>query len=185
MWSGILLMTTLAGAIAAVLWVAGTRLRTQWDPAVEKINATLPQIQCGQCGYPGCRPYAEAIINGQAQIDQCAPGGDATVTALAHLLDRPVVPVNPDFGEPQPPALAFIDEQACIGCALCLKACPVDAILGAPRFMHTVIASECTGCELCIPPCPVDCISLIVTPTPNHLPDTLPASRSVTGTRLT
>jgi len=165
MWTGILFMALLSGTLAGALWLVGTRLRINQDPAVEEINGCLPQIQCGQCGYPGCRPYAQAIIDGRAKINQCAPGGQTTIMALARLLDRPVVPVNPDYGEHKSPAVAFIDEQACIGCALCLKACPVDAILGAPRFMHTVIEQECTGCELCIQPCPVNCISLTADPT--------------------
>jgi electron transport complex protein RnfB len=127
----------------------------------DSINALLPQTQCGQCGYPGCRPYAEAIARNEADINQCPPGGEACIVALAELLGREPKSLDPAFGSEKPPAVAFIDEPRCIGCALCLQACPVDAILGAPRFMHTVIAAECTGCELCIPVCPVDCIDLI------------------------
>jgi electron transport complex protein RnfB len=164
MWTGILLMTILAMVIAGVLIVANARLQSDQNAAVEKINVLLPQIQCAQCGYPGCRPYAAAIISGDADINQCAPGGAASIAALAHALDRPMKSLNSAFGETKPPAVAIINEQACIGCARCLTACPVDAIIGAPRFMHTVIASECTGCDLCLEPCPVDCITLVPAP---------------------
>lgn len=125
-----------------------------------RIDAALPQTQCTQCGYDGCRPYAEAIARGVADIDQCPPGGDEGIAKLAALLDRAVKPLNPVHGEYRPPQVAFIDEALCIGCVKCIHACPVDAIVGASKRMHTVIAAWCTGCELCIPPCPVDCISL-------------------------
>ncbi|NNC78488.1 MAG: electron transport complex subunit RsxB [Woeseiaceae bacterium] len=124
----------------------------------DQINAMLPQTQCAQCGFPGCRPYAEAIANDNAPINLCPPGGDSTIKRLAELLGRDPVPL----AEPGPAvrAVAVIDESLCIGCTHCRNACPVDAIVGAHQLMHTVIASECTGCELCIAPCPVDCISL-------------------------
>jgi Na+-translocating ferredoxin:NAD+ oxidoreductase subunit B len=125
---------------------------------IEQINALLPQTQCGQCGYKGCRPYAEAIAAGLADINQCPPSGDDGISELADLLGVAPKPLNPDFGEHKPKSVAFIIEQDCIGCVKCLAVCPVDAILGAAKFMHTVIAAECTGCELCIAPCPVDCI---------------------------
>lgn len=125
-----------------------------------RIDAILPQTQCTQCGYSGCQPYAEAIARGKADINQCPPGGEAGIRALAELLQQPYKPLNPEHGAYKPKALAFIDETACIGCTLCIQACPVDAILGASKQMHTVIAQECTGCELCLPPCPVDCISM-------------------------
>ena len=130
------------------------------NPLALRIDDLLPQTQCTKCGYDGCRPYAEAIARGEAQIDQCPPGGDAGVARLAALLGRPVGRLNPEFGEYRAPQVAIIDEETCIGCTKCIQACPVDAIAGASRLMHTVIASWCTGCELCIPPCPVDCISL-------------------------
>lgn len=125
---------------------------------IERIDGILPQTQCQQCGYHGCRPYAEAIAQGQAPINQCPPGGESGIQALAGLLNLPYLPLNPAHGMTKPAAIAVIDEPHCIGCTLCIKACPVDAILGASRQMHTVISQECTGCELCLPPCPVDCI---------------------------
>jgi len=125
---------------------------------VDAIDALLPQTQCQRCGERGCRPYADAIARGEAPIDRCPPGGESTIAALARLLDIP--PVLPDAtrGRQQPLALAFIDEATCIGCTLCIRACPTDAIVGAKGSMHTVLDDRCTGCELCLPPCPVDCI---------------------------
>jgi electron transport complex protein RnfB len=120
------------------------------------IDQLLPQSQCGQCGYPGCRPYAEAVATGEA-INRCAPGGEATVHALAELLQRPALPLA---NEHKPRAVAYIREAECIGCTKCIQACPVDAIVGAARLMHTVITDECTGCDLCAEPCPVDCIEM-------------------------
>ena len=125
-----------------------------------RIDALLPQTQCTRCGFDGCRPYAEAVAEGRADIDQCPPGGDEGVVKLATLLGRAAKPLNPEFGEYAPPTVAVIDEETCIGCTKCIQACPVDAIVGASKRMHTVIADWCTGCELCLPPCPVDCIEL-------------------------
>ena len=125
---------------------------------IDQINAILPQTQCRQCGFQGCRPYAEAIASGTADINQCPPGGDEGIIELAHLLGRDPKPLNEKHGQHKPKSIAFIVEHDCIGCVKCIAACPVDAILGAAKFMHTVIASECTGCELCVAPCPVDCI---------------------------
>lgn len=150
----------LALATGAALWVTDRRLPQQTESPVERVNRLLPQSQCGQCGYPGCRPYAAAVVSGAADIDQCAPGGDRTVTELANLLGRTPGRVNPEFGRPAPPQVAHIDESACIGCTLCIAACPVDAIVGAAQLAHTVVRQECTGCELCVAPCPVDCIDL-------------------------
>lgn len=133
----------------------------------DQINALLPQTQCGQCGYCGCRPYAEAIASGSADINQCPPSGDEGIRDIAGLLGVAAKPLNPKFGVHKPPSVAFIVEEDCIGCTKCIAACPVDAILGASKFMHTVIASECTGCELCIAPCPVDCVIMQPSP-PNH-----------------
>ena len=131
-----------------------------------RIDALLPQTQCTRCGYPGCKPYAEAIASGAAEINQCPPGGAATIAALAALLKRPVQALNPVHGVESPPRVAWIDESRCIGCARCLAPCPVDAIVGAAKYMHTVIIERCTGCELCLPPCPVDCIELRTGPEP-------------------
>jgi Na+-translocating ferredoxin:NAD+ oxidoreductase subunit B len=128
--------------------------------AVARIDALLPQTQCTRCGYTGCEPYAAAIASGAAQINQCPPGGSETIRALSALLGREFVPLNPAYGAEAPPRVAWIDEARCIGCARCLPPCPVDAIVGAAKFMHTVLAERCTGCELCIAPCPVDCIEM-------------------------
>jgi Na+-translocating ferredoxin:NAD+ oxidoreductase subunit B len=129
------------------------------------LEDALPQTQCTRCGYPDCRHYAEAIATGQAEINQCPPGGAEGIARLSALTGRPALPLNPVNGHEGPRRLAVIDEAWCIGCTLCIKACPVDAIIGAPKVMHTVIEADCTGCELCIAPCPVDCISLVnVTP---------------------
>lgn len=127
---------------------------------VERIDALLPQTQCGRCGFAGCRPYAEAIAAGQADVNQCPPGGEDGATRLARLLRVEPKPLDASRGMHTPPSVAVIDEDACIGCAQCLAPCPVDAIIGAPKHVHTVIAAWCTGCELCIAPCPVDCIAM-------------------------
>ncbi len=147
-------------AIALLATYVLARRRAARVPMVERIDALLPQTQCGQCDYPGCRPYAEAIVAGEADINQCPPGGDAGIRALARLLGRSPKPLDTSHGEHKEKAVARIDESVCIGCTLCIQACPVDAILGAAKLMHTVIEDECTGCELCLPPCPVDCIRM-------------------------
>ncbi|MFP3565955.1 electron transport complex subunit RsxB [Paraburkholderia sp. SIMBA_030] len=126
----------------------------------DRIEDLLPQTQCTKCGYPACRPYAEAVASGEANYNQCPPGGAEGIARLAALLGKPVIPLNPANGVERPRPLAVIDEQLCIGCTLCMQACPVDAIVGAPKQMHTVIAERCTGCDLCVPPCPVDCIAM-------------------------
>ena len=145
---------------------AAAATHTNTDELTARIDALLPQTQCGQCSYAGCQPYARAMAEGQADINQCPPGGVATIAALARLLDRQVKPLNPDNGVEKPKRLAWIDESRCIGCTKCIQACPVDAIVGASKLMHTVIADDCTGCELCLPPCPVDCIELVAPPEP-------------------
>jgi len=151
-------------------WLVALQLRrraprAESDEAVlaARLEALLPQTQCTQCGYAGCKPYAQAIARGEAGIDQCPPGGEAGVRALAELLGRAPGPVNPAHGVEKPPQVAYIREAECIGCTKCIQACPVDAIVGASKLMHTVIAELCTGCELCLPPCPVDCIDLVAT----------------------
>ncbi|NBR27062.1 MAG: RnfABCDGE type electron transport complex subunit B [Betaproteobacteria bacterium] len=128
---------------------------------IAKLDAVLPQTQCRQCGYAGCAPYARAMACGEAGANQCPPGGNDGARDLAGLLGHAYRPVDPRFGTIKPQAVALIDESRCIGCTLCIQACPVDAIVGAAKFMHTVIRNACTGCELCLPPCPVDCISLV------------------------
>ncbi len=160
MIAALLVMIGLALALGAVLGYSSIKFKVEGDPLVDKIDAILPQTQCGQCGYPGCKPYAQAIASGEADINQCPPGGDPGVRALADLLGVEPKPLNAEHGAPKPKSVAVIDENVCIGCTLCMQACPVDAILGAAKHMHTVIASECTGCELCVAPCPVDCISM-------------------------
>jgi len=150
------MLCSLLAIIAALLFWADHRFRDASDDLVDAINALLPQTQCAQCGYPGCRPYAQAVASGVA-IDLCPPGGRATQRALGQLLGRDPGPAVTD---PQP-LRARIDETRCIGCFLCVEACPVDAIVGTPQWLHTVIEERCTGCELCLPPCPVDCIDLV------------------------
>ena len=156
----ILALLGLALAFGLLLGFASVRFRVEGNPIVEQIDSILPQTQCGQCGYPGCRPYAEAIANGNA-INKCPPGGQSTVEALADLLDVEVVPLEGGVEEEPVKTVAYIREDECIGCTKCIQACPVDAILGAAKQMHTVIESECTGCDLCVEPCPVDCIDML------------------------
>lgn len=129
-------------------------------PLVQRIDAALPQTQCTRCGYPDCQAYAQAVASAEADINQCPPGGDEGIRRLAQLTGRPLKPLNPEHGIDGPLTVAVIDENWCIGCTLCIKACPTDAIIGTHKRMHTVIEPWCTGCELCIPVCPVDCISL-------------------------
>ena len=133
---------------------------------IAELDALLPQTQCRQCGYPGCRAYARAMALGSADINRCPPGGSRVAARLAKHLGRPARPVDPSCGQVRPFTLARIDESRCIGCVACIRACPVDAIVGARQRMHTVIESECTGCELCVPACPVDCIALVPMPFP-------------------
>jgi electron transport complex protein RnfB len=161
MVTALLVMIALALLLGVVLGYSALRFKVEGDPLVDKIDAILPQTQCGQCGFPGCRPYATAIANGEADINQCPPGGEPGVRALADLLGVEPKPLNAEHGDPKPKSVAVIDENLCIGCTLCIQACPVDAILGAAKHMHTVIVSECTGCELCVAPCPVDCIAMV------------------------
>ncbi|HEY8099572.1 MAG TPA: electron transport complex subunit RsxB [Burkholderiaceae bacterium] len=127
----------------------------------DQIEDLLPQTQCTKCGYAGCRPYAEAIADGTANYNQCPPGGTEGIARLAHLLGKPIIPLNSDNGNERPRPVAVIDEAVCIGCTLCIQACPVDAIIGAAKQMHTVLPSLCTGCDLCVAPCPVDCIAML------------------------
>ena len=157
MLTAILIMALGAVVLGAALGYASIKFKVEGNPLVEKIDAILPQTQCGQCGYPGCRPYAEAIAEGEADINLCPPGGQEGVAKLADLLGREIKPLEV---EERPKQVAVIDEQWCIGCTLCIQACPVDAIVGAAKQMHTVIEPLCTGCELCLKPCPVECIQM-------------------------
>lgn len=151
------LTLALIGLVAGLLLSTATRrLPAKEGDLAERINDLLPQTQCAQCGYPGCRPYAAALADGDAAINLCPPGGTETVRRLAEMLGKPIEPVL----VAAVPSVAVIDETRCIGCTHCIKACPVDAISGAHQLMHTVIESECTGCELCVLPCPVDCIDM-------------------------
>ncbi|WP_039918394.1 electron transport complex subunit RsxB [Cellvibrio mixtus] len=159
--SALLALGGLSAAFGAILGFAAVKYKVDGDPLVERIDALLPQTQCGQCGHPGCKPYAQAIVNGE-DINKCPPGGQATINALADLLDVPAPSLDTEHGEySEVKKVAFIREEECIGCTKCIQACPTDAILGAAKQMHTVIADECTGCDLCVEPCPVDCIDMI------------------------
>ena len=161
MLTALIILAALAGTFGLILGYSAIRFKVEGDPIVDQIDALLPQTQCGQCTYPGCRPYARAIADGEAPINQCPPGGEATILQLADLLGVEPLALNPEHGEEAIPTVAVIDEGNCIGCTLCIQACPVDAIFGAAKQMHTVITDECTGCDLCLPPCPVDCIDMV------------------------
>ena len=161
MFTVIITLAVIASIFGLILGYSAIRFKVEGDPVVDQIDALLPQTQCGQCTYAGCRPYAEAMAKGEAEINQCPPGGEATIIALSDLLDVEIKPLNAEHGEVKKlPTIVRIDEEVCIGCTLCIQACPIDAILGAAKQMHTVIESECTGCDLCIAPCPVDCIHI-------------------------
>jgi electron transport complex protein RnfB len=164
MLAALLVMAGIGTILGAVLGFSAVRFKVEGDPLVEKIDAILPQTQCGQCGFPGCKPYATAIAKGEADINQCPPGGEDGIRKLSELLGVEFKPLNAEHGQPKPKSVAHIDENLCIGCTLCLQACPVDAIVGAAKQMHTIVASECTGCELCVSPCPVDCIAMVPIP---------------------
>jgi len=161
MIAAVLVMALGAVILGAALGFAAVKFKVEGDPLVEKIDAILPQTQCGQCGYPGCKPYAQAIAKGEAEINCCPPGGEEGIRKLADLLGREFKPLSAEHGIEKPKSVAFIDENLCIGCTLCIQACPVDAIVGAAKQMHTIVAGQCTGCELCLAPCPVDCIAMV------------------------
>ncbi|MDW6016462.1 electron transport complex subunit RsxB [Vibrio plantisponsor] len=155
----VLAIAVLAAVFGAILGFASIRFKVEADPIVDQIDAILPQTQCGQCGYPGCRPYAEAIANGD-QINKCPPGGQQTIEKLADLMGVDVQESAHDL-DSKVKTVAFIHEDMCIGCTKCIQACPVDAIVGGTKALHTVIKDECTGCDLCVAPCPTDCIEMI------------------------
>jgi electron transport complex protein RnfB len=163
MLAALLVMIGITLVLGTALGYAAIHFKVEGNPLAEQIDAILPQTQCAQCGFPGCKPYAEAIASGGAEINLCTPGGDDGARKLAELLGREFKPHGGPVVE-KVKVVALIDEQTCIGCTLCIQACPVDAIVGMAKQMHTVIAPICTGCELCLPPCPVDCISLIAEP---------------------
>lgn len=156
----VLSIALIAVLFGLLLGFASVKFHVEGDPVVDKIDSLLPQTQCGQCGYPGCRPYAEAIAAGEANINLCPPGGETTMLALSELLGVEPVALDEEHDAMPEKTVVYIDESTCIGCTLCIQACPVDAILGAAKQMHTIIEDECTGCNLCIPPCPVDCIHI-------------------------
>lgn len=160
LFAALFALVGLSLVFGALLGYAAVRFKAEGNPIVDQINEILPQTQCGQCGHPGCRPYAEAIAEGE-DINKCPPGGQAGVQALADLLDVDAPLLDEEHGEESVKKVAYIREDECIGCTKCIQACPVDAILGAAKHMHTVIISECTGCDLCVEPCPVDCIDMI------------------------
>lgn len=151
-------IAALAAVIGVLLGYASLRFHVDGDPVVDQVDAVLPQTQCAQCGYPGCRPYAEAVVKDDEGINKCVPGGEAIMLALADLLGRD--PSEAGGIVEKPKCVAVIDDDECIGCTLCLQSCPVDAIMGAAKQLHGIIASECTGCELCLKPCPVECIHM-------------------------
>jgi Na+-translocating ferredoxin:NAD+ oxidoreductase subunit B len=163
--SPIIVLLTLALVSGAVFALAARKFQADDKSIVDQINALLPQTQCGQCGHPGCKPYAESIAAGDA-INKCPPGGASTIAALARFMNVEAKPLDPTHGMEKPRTVAYIREDECIGCTKCIQACPVDAILGSAKHMHTVIVSECTGCDLCVEPCPVDCIDMIPAQTP-------------------
>jgi electron transport complex protein RnfB len=174
MLSALIIMSAIAIVLGAVLSFVKFKFKVDGTPLVDRIDAILPQTQCGKCGYPGCRPYAAAIANKETDINRCPPGGEEGIRELADLLGVKFKPFDKDVVL-KPPSVAFINENICIGCTLCLQACPVDAISGASKQMHTIIVPLCTGCELCVAPCPVDCISMLPLPkstrnSPEHIP---------------
>ena len=162
MLTAIAAFAVLAAVFGLLLGYSAIRFHIEGDPIADQVDALLPQTQCGQCGYPGCRPYADAVAKDDEAINKCVPGGEATVLAIADLLGKE--PTAVDAAAEKPKAVAVIDEKECIGCTLCLQACPVDAIMGAAKQLHGIIASECTGCELCLKPCPVECIHMVPIP---------------------
>jgi electron transport complex protein RnfB len=156
----VLIFSILTLALGLILGFSALKFKIKGNPLVAQIDAILPQTQCGQCDYPGCKPYAQALAEGKAQVNQCPPGGQEGADALAELLGVESLALNEEHGESKVSHTVFVDENFCIGCTLCIQACPVDAFVGSSKVMTSVIADECTGCDLCIPVCPVDCIHI-------------------------
>ncbi len=169
----VLVFSALALGLGIILGYGAIRFKVEGNPLVDQIDSLLPQTQCGQCNFPGCRPYAEAIANGEAEINQCPPGGQEGVDSIAELLGVETIELNAEHGDTKEDHVVYVDEQMCIGCTLCIQACPVDAFVGSSKVMTTVIEKECTGCDLCIPVCPVDCIhEKVIKPTlGTYVPD--------------
>ena len=161
MIEAILIFVGLAALFGLLLGYASIRFKVEGDPMAEQIDKILPQTQCGQCGYPGCKPYAEALSKGETEVNLCIPGGNDVMILISEITGLEPKEMDAEAVEAKPKETAYIDEDLCIGCVLCIKACPVDAILGATKLMHNVIQQECTGCEKCIPVCPVDCIEML------------------------
>ena len=161
MITGTIILSGMAVTLAVMLVLSNHYLSATADSVIDQVEKILPRVQCAQCGYPGCRPYAAAIVAGSAQINLCPPGGEETVRRLAKFLGRDALPVEAGAAAANLDQVALIDEKLCIGCNLCSRVCPVDAIVGVHQMMHSVISRHCTGCELCVPPCPVDCISFV------------------------
>lgn len=165
MIEALIIFLALAVVFGLLLGYASIRFKIEGNPLTEQINDVLPQTQCGQCGFPGCKPYAEALANGESEVNLCVPGGHKTMIEIAEITHREPKELAETAPQTDEKMVAKIDESICIGCVHCIKACPVDAIVGATKKMHTVIEQECTGCELCVPVCPVDCIEMIAEPT--------------------
>jgi len=161
MISALFIFLGLAILFGMLLGYASIRFKVEGNPVAEQIDKILPQTQCGQCGYPGCKPYAEAVATGEAEVNQCVPGGNEVMVLISEITHRDQLEMEAEPEKHAGPVVAVIDEDLCIGCVHCVKACPVDAIVGATKLMHTVIEKECTGCEKCVPACPVDCIEMI------------------------
>lgn len=161
MIEAILIFIGLSLLFGLLLGYAAIRFKVDGNPIAEQVDKILPQTQCGQCGFPGCKPYAEALAKEETEVNLCIPGGNEVMIQIAEITGLEPKELDADAAEPNPKETAYIDEDVCIGCVLCIKECPVDAILGATKLMHTVIQSECTGCEKCVPVCPVDCIDML------------------------
>ncbi|WP_019896504.1 electron transport complex subunit RsxB [Hydrogenovibrio halophilus] len=174
MIEALLVFLVLALFFGMLLGYAKIKFKVEGNPVADQIDSILPQTQCGQCGFPGCRPYAEALAEGNSEVNLCVPGGHEVMIQISEITHREPKEMDASNPPPEEPMVAVIDEDICIGCVHCIKACPVDAIVGTTKMMHTVIEKECTGCELCVPVCPVDCIDMVPlmkTPQTWHWPE--------------